>query len=312
MKIEDLHYNLTISPIDESKWDLEQWRKDCPMDYLKSVYILNMADHPLVQSKVFKTIWRVAQMHIPNVLYKYFSLSDVKELNKKKLQTLADNKIYMSDIKEFNDPYDSKCFFYDPEKLSDIERLKSHNGKFIDDFTAFIKGTALTSNGVQSMPMWAHYGNNHAGFCVSYDMSANVQLKACTFPVQYISERLEVTSLVRKQAEQICAILDKNIAVGQKQTVIDDSTMILVPQLLYNLKLDQWSYENEFRCSTASNAKGMPYIDAIPKEIYIGKSCSENNKKELTCIGRKLNIPVYQMEVEECSAKCELKAQRIQ
>ena len=103
-------------------------------------------------------------------------------------------------------------------------------------------------------------------------MNVNPQLKGCTFPVQYISERLDITSLVRKQAEQICNILNKNIAIGQKQTVIDDLTMILVSQLLYNLKLDQWSYENEFRCSTASNAKGMPYIDAIPKEIYIGKS----------------------------------------
>ena len=312
MKIEDLHYDLTISPIDESKWDLGQWRKACPMDYLKSIYILNIADHPLVQSEVFKAIWRVAQKHIPDVLFKYYSLTYDKKLNNKKFQTLADKKIFMSDIKDFNDPYDSKCFFYDPEKLADIERLKPHNGRFIDDFTAFIKGTALTSNGVQSMPMWAHYSNNHAGFCVSYDMNVNHQLKGCTFPVQYISERLDITSLVRKQAEQICNTLDKNIAMGQEQTVIDDLTMILVPQLLYNLKLDQWSYENEFRCSTASNAKGMPYIDAIPKEIFIGKSCSENNKKELFRIGLKLNIPVYQMTAEDCNEKCELKAKRVQ
>lgn len=311
MKIEDLHYDLTISPIDESKWDLEQWRKDYPMDYLKAIYILNTANNSIVQAEFFKAIWRVAQMHIPNVLYKYFSLSDDKKLNKKKFKTLADKKIFMSDIKDFNDPYDSKCFFYAPEKLADIERLKPHNGKFIDDFTTFIKGTALTSNGVQSMPMWAHYSNNHAGFCVSYDMNVNPLLKGCTFPVQYISERLDITSLVRKQAEQICNTLNKNIAIGRKQTVIDDLTMILVPQLLYNLKLDQWSYENEFRCSTASNAKGMPYIDAIPKEIYIGKSCSENNKKELSRIGLKLNIPVYQMAAEDCSEKCELKAERI-
>ena len=311
MKIEDLHYDLTISPIDESKWDLEQWRKDYPMDYLKAIYILNTANNSIVQAEFFKAIWSVAQMHIPNVLYKYFSLSDDKKLNKKKFKTLADKKIFMSDIKDFNDPYDSKCFFYAPEKLADIERLKPQNGKFIDDFTTFIKGTALTSNGVQSMPMWAHYSNNHSGFCVSYDMNVNSQLKGCTFLVQYISERLDITSLVRKQAEQMCNTIDKNIAIGQKQTVIDDLTMILVPQLLFNLKLDQWSYENEFRCSTASTAKGMPYINAVPKEIYIGKNCSESNKTQLVRIGRALNIPVYQMESEECSEKCELKAKRI-
>ncbi len=311
MKIEDLHYDLTVSPIDESKWDLEQWRKDCPMDYLKAIYILNMADNPVVQIEVFKAILRVSQMHIPDVLFKYYSLSADDEINKKKIKTLADKKIYMSAIKDFNDPYDSKCFFYNPEQLADIEQLKPHNGKLIDDFTTYIRGTALTDNGVQSMPMWAHYSNNHAGFCVSYDMNVNSQLKGCTFPVQYISERLDITSLVRKQAEQICNTVDKNIAIGQKQTVINDLTMILIPQLLFNLKLDQWSYENEFRCSAASNAKGMPYIYAIPKEIYIGKNCSENNKKELARIGKKLNIPVYQMETEECCENCELKAKRI-
>ena len=311
MKIEDLHYDLTQVPIDDANWNLEQWRKDCPMDYLKAIYILNMATHPIVQREVFTAIWRITQMHIPDVLFKYYSLSTDKKLNNKKFQTLADGKIFMAAIKDFNDPYDSKCFFYDPAKLADIERLKRHKGKFIDDFTAYIKGTALTANGIQSMPMWAHYSNNHAGFCVSYDMNSNLQLKACTFPVQYIAERLDITSLVRKQVQQICSKIDKNIAVGQKETLINDFTMVFIPQLLYNLKLDQWSYEKEFRCSIASNAKGVPYIDANPKEIYIGKNCSEGNKQQLINIGQKLKITVYQMSTDERGEKGELTAKKL-
>ncbi len=311
MKIEDLHYDLTITPIDVNNWNWDQWHKDCPMDYLKAIYILNMADNPIVQSEVFKTIWRVAQMHIPNVLYKYYSLSDDEELNEKKFQTLKAGKIFMSEIKDFNDPYDSKCFFYDSTKLADIERLKPYGGKVIDDFTTYIRGTALTENGVQCMPMWAHYSNNHLGFCVSYDMNSNTQLKGCTFPVQYISERLDITSLVRKQSEQICAAIDSNIAIGEKQIIINDLTMILVPQLLYNLKLDQWNHEKEFRCFIASNAEGAPYIDAIPREIYIGKNCSDSNKEQLIRISQNLNIPAYQMLLDECGEKCELIIKRI-
>lgn len=311
MKIENMHYDLTITPIDENNWNWNQWHKNCPMDYLMAIYILNMTDNPIVQCEVFKTIWRVAQMHIPNVLYKYYSLSDDAELNEKKFQTLIDGKIFMSEIKDFNDPYDSKCFFYDSAKLADIERLKPHGGKIIDDFTTYIRGTALTENGVQSMPMWAHYSNNHSGFCVSYDMNANTQLKGCTFPVQYIAERLDITSLVRKQSEEICNEIDNTIANGEKHTVIDDLTMILVPQLLYNLKLNQWSYEKEFRCSIASNAKGSPYIEAIPKEIYIGKNCSEGNKNQLICISQNFKIPAYQMIFDENGEKCELTSKKI-
>lgn len=311
MKIENMHYDLTITPIDENNWNWNQWHKNCPMDYLMAIYILNMTDNPIVQREVFKTIWRVAQMHIPNVLYKYYSLSDDAELNEKKFQTLLDGKIFMSEIKDFNDPYDSKCFFYDSAKLADIERLKPHGGKIIDDFTTYIRGTALTENGVQSMPMWAHYSNNHSGFCVSYDMNANTQLKGCTFPVQYIAERLDITNLVRKQSEEICNEIDNTIANGEKHTVIDDLTMILVPQLLYNLKLNQWSYEKEFRCSIASNAKGSPYIEAIPKEIYIGKNCSEGNKNQLICISQNFKIPAYQMIFDENGEKCELTSKKI-
>ncbi len=311
MKIENMHYDLTITPIDENNWNWNQWHKNCPMDYLMAIYILNMTDNPIVQREVFKTIWRVAQMHIPNVLYKYYSLSDDAELNEKKFQTLLDGKIFMSEIKDFNDPYDSKCFFYDSAKLADIERLKPHGGKIIDDFTTYIRGTALTENGVQSMPMWAHYSNNHSGFCVSYDMNANTQLKGCTFPVQYIAERLDITNLVRKQSEEICNEIDNTIANGEKHTVIDDLTMILVPQLLYNLKLNQWSYEKEFRCSIASNAKGSPYIEAIPKEIYIGKNCSEGNKNQLICISQNFKIPAYQMIFDENGEKCKLTSKKI-
>lgn len=303
MKIEDLHYSIPTSQIDENGFDKEKWHQECPMDYLKAIYILNMADNPIVKTEVFKIIYQVTRLHIPAVLYKYYSLSDDVDLNEKKFQTLSDCKIFMSAIKDFNDPYDSKCFFYDPSQLSDIERLKQHNGRMIDDFASYIRGTALTENGTQSMPMWAHYSNNHAGFCVAYDMDAavNLQLRASTFPVQYIDERLDISSFMKKQAEVISAKIDHDIAMGIKEITIDDLSMIFVPQLLYNLKLSQWSYEKEFRCSTASNAKGMPYIDATPKAIYIGINCCEENRKKLLSIARHLSIPIYQMKLDEYS-----------
>lgn len=309
LKIEDLKYDLSSVSVNEENWNLEKWRKEFPMDYLKAIYILNMAKDPKVQATVFKTIYSITRMYIPDILYKYYSLTDNENLNIKKLSTLSDCKIYMSDIKDFNDPYDSKCFFYDPNKLANIDRLKPHNGKIIDDFSCLIKSSSLTANGVQSMPMWAHYSNNHAGFCVSYDMKANTSLSACTFPMQYTKERLDITSLIFEQVNQICSVIDMNSTNGKKVTVIDDLTLILVPLLLSNLKLDQWSYENEFRCTTASNAEGMPYIDAVPKEIFIGMNCSEANKNRLINIAQKLGIAIYQMSINNCGENYELISQ---
>lgn len=312
MKIEDLHYDLTSHSIDEENWDLKKWRKENPMDYLKALYILlNIANNDIVQAEVFKAIYRVTRLYIPDVLYKYYSLSADKELNEKKFQTLSNGKIYMSDINDFNDPYDSKGFFYNPVHLSNIERLKAHKGKIIDDFSTFIRATALTENDVQSMPMWAHYANNHMGFCIAYDMNDNIPLSSCTFPVQYINERLDITSIMFQQAQQISNKIDRNIEIGETKTVINDLTMVFVPCLLYNLKLDAWSYEKEFRCTTAATSKGMPFIDAKPTTIYIGMHCSDEHTNRLVQIGKSLLIPVYKMRLDQYCSDYKLTTQQL-
>lgn len=307
MKIEDLHYDLPSEAVDEENWELDKWRKEHPMDYFKALHILNMSDN---NAEVFMTIYRIIRMHIPDVLYKYYSLSDNETSNMKKFQTLSDGQIYMSDIKDFNDPFDGKGFFYDAAQLADIERLNPHGGRFIDSFNAYIKAASLTSNGIQSMPMWAHYSNNHAGFCVSYDMNANIGLSSCTFPVQYTDIRLDVTSLMRIQAQKTSDAIDYQIASGSKEIILDDPTIVFMACLLCNLKHTSWSYEQEFRCTTGAIAKGMPYIDAKPKEIFIGMNCAPRHAERLIEIATSWEIPIYQMEFDECSEAYTLTARK--
>lgn len=300
MKIEDVHFDLPTEPIDEKNWNLEKWREENPMDYFKAMYILNLANHSVAKAEIFKTIYRIVRLHIPDTLYKYYSLSNKEESNERKFQTLLNGKIYLSDIKDFNDPFDGKGFFYDPAQLANIERLKAHGGRWIDDFNTYIKATSLTTNGVQSMPMWAHYSNNHAGFCVSYDVTENPILSGCTFPVQYTNERLDVTSLMREQAQKVCNEIDKQIAAGKKEIILDDLSVIFMALLLCNLKHASWSYEKEFRCTTAANAPEMPYVEAKPKEIYIGMNCNPLHAIRLKDIASAWKIPVYKMTFDEC------------
>ncbi len=306
MKIEDLHYDMPEDPVDEENWDIETWRREHPMDYFLAMYILNKADIGYAQAEMFKTIYKIVRFHVPDVLYKYYSLSSDESLNMKKFQTLSEGKIFMSDIKDFNDPFDGKGFFYDAAKLADIERLAPYEGRLIDDFNSYIKGTCLTANGVQSMPMWAHYASNHKGFCVSYDMKANVQLSSITFPVQYTEERLDVTTLMRKYAIYVSNEIERQSVLGKKEIVLDDLMMVLMPLLLCNIKHISWSYEKEFRCTEGMTAPGMPFVEAKPKEIYIGMYCESNHAKRLKEIGESWNIPVYQMSFNECGEKYEL------
>ena len=53
----------------------------------------------------------------------------------------------MSTIKEFNDPFDGRAFYYNPDVLKRHKRLRPHKGRLIDDFTAYILGASLMQPG---------------------------------------------------------------------------------------------------------------------------------------------------------------------
>lgn len=105
---------------------------------------------------------------------------------------------------------------------------------------------------------------------------------------------------MREQAQKVCNEIDKQISEGKKEIVLDDLSVIFMTLLLCNLKHISWSYEKEFRCTIAANAAGMPYIDARPKEIYIGMQCNPVHEKQLKDIATALKIPIYKMAFDEC------------
>lgn len=321
MKIEDINYTLPTTEIAADNFDKEKWLKEHPIDYFKLIYLLlTTTDNPpmnmppnITMSVTFDVLYAVIRQYIPNVLYKFCSLTTNDDLNKAKFSTLRNKQIFMSDIKDFNDPFDGKAFFYNPKHLANTGRLTPHNEIITDDFTKHIKGTALTENDMNCMPMWAHYSNNHQGYCIAYDMKepCNLQLSACTFPVQYTDQRLDITSFMKKYSEKISSVIDSQIAQGKKQIEINDLSFMYIAMYLCNIKQSTWQYEKEFRCTTGATAAGMPYIDATPKAIYIGMNCCEPNKKELISIAHELSIPIYQMKFDEFSEDYALEAELI-
>lgn len=318
MKIEDINYTLPTAEIEEKDFNKEKWLQDHPVDYFKLIHVLfnttknAPTDVPrdFVMNVVFELLYPVTRLYIPDTLYKFYSLNDDQELNDKKFKTLQNKQIFMSDIKDFNDPFDGKAFFYDSKQLIDIKRLEGVNGRIIDDFTAFHRGTALTENDTSCMPMWAHYSNNHQGFCVAYDMKSpeNTVLSGCTFPIQYTEERLDITSFMKNYFNKLSVEVERYVSQGIKQIPITDLSLVYMSQLLCNIKHLTWSYEKEFRCTVGAQSDGMPYIEAMPKTIYIGMRCKEVNRNKLVEIARDLSIPVYQMRFNELSDKYSLEA----
>lgn len=298
MKIEELNYNLDGKEVDDKNFDIEKWRRENPIDYFKIIYLYlklgeNVNDE--LKNYIFMQIYKVTRLYVPDILFKYYSLNEDVDMNYQKLETLQQGKIFLSEIKNFNDPFDGKAFFYREVELLKYPELKACNGRLIDDFSSFVRSTSFSQVGVNSMPMWAHYANNHMGFCVSYDTQKNLTLKSNTFPIQYTEERLDITQFMDQYIQYMSERKRYSENNGLRKIELNDLSIVFLPTLLHNLKHISWSYEKEFRCSTAINAPGAPFVEAIPKEIFIGMKCKEEHKRRLKEIGTKFSIPVYEM-----------------
>lgn len=294
----------------EEKFDIEKNRKENPMDYIKAIELIKSDP---TNGEIMRMIYKATRLHIPDTLYKYYYLSEDSEENNIKFKTLKDKKIYTADSKSLNDPFDNKAFFYKEKELEKYDRLKKYNGKLIDDFSSFHRISCFTSNGINCMPMWAHYSNNHKGYCIAYDMNNkyNLELKSCMFPVQYVDKRIDITEIMKKQVEDFLVAEKKAIQFNKKEIILDDLTIIWISSYYSCLKHISWKYEKEFRCCVAANSKGMPYMNAMPKAIYVGNKCSDINKKHLVDISYILNIPIYFMEFNDYSSDYELTAKKI-
>lgn len=144
------------------------------------------------------------------------------------------------------------------------------------------------------------------GFCVAYDVKDSMDLKSCLFPVQYTNQRLDISSEMVRQVQKLVKSIDETHQKGNLVTMLEDKTLIYLPQLLYNIKHSSWSYEKEYRCIIASTAKGMPFIDAKPKAIYIGRDCSDKNADCLFDIADEHEAKIYKMGFDDCVDSYEL------
>lgn len=292
----------------KEEFDLEKYRKERPMDYLKAIELINQEpDNYVMQQAIYK----VTRLHIPDKVYKYFSLGEDEELNKVKLSTIRDKKVFLAENSSMNDPFEGKAFFYDNSKLANHKRLSHCDGRIIDDFSKHMRITSFTGESVNCMPMWAHYANNHSGFCVEYDTNKNIRLKSCLFPVQYTEERIDITNIMDKFVKELEETIEYNIKNNIKEIKIDNLTLIWISTYYSCIKHISWSYENEIRCIMAQNSTCSPYMDAIPSAIYIGMKCEDLKKKELFDIAYELDIPLYQMCFDDNGNRYELIPKKI-
>lgn len=208
------------------------------------------------------------------------------------LNSIVENYFYAPNAERLNDPCETLVFSDKIKSQSNIfvklfgNRTKDSLYKFhesIDDFISNKRklGIYSLSKTYDDELLWAHYANNHTGFCIEYDfdilMNGNSFCNFYSFPVEYTSKppQIEVNDLSSNDNK----VLLKKIA---------------------GTKSKRWLHEKEIRVITDKFGE-QDYDCRAVKSIYFGYRMPDDNKDEIMkrLSGRSINY--FQIHLDEKS-----------
>jgi len=248
------------------------------------------------------------EKYIPNKLYKYISLFDNKDIygnmedntintNNKKFITLNNNNIWLSKYTNLNDPFEGNNMYINNPELEqngwNTEELRKVNLKMQQQF--FI---ASFCEKLDLIPMWAHYANNHKGFCIEYDIIN----KKCIIPIRYDSKRYEISHFITEFLNNIHKLDKLNKKVEDDENYRKQFAFFFAVTFTKHLS---WSYEEEYRVidirendnNKSGESVNISDLGLCVNKIYSGINCDKENKEMLkkTCV--KLNCEMEEMYV---------------
>lgn len=164
-----------------------------------------------------------------------------KGINKYTIEALVQKGVYKNEVKNFNDPFDP--FFKKFSTLLDEEHHK-------------IKITCFSQE-YDNLLLWAHYGNNHKGVCLGYEL--DLDDKNIYFD-KIIYQEIE-TEIVGTKKPSL-DIIDRQVQLAEKYLDLKE---------LYLRKHKDWSYEKEYRMLHLDiNSKENYYKNIKLKEVIFG------------------------------------------
>lgn len=189
----------------------------------------------------------IPQISAPKYLYKYYSLNNFS------IDSLENDYLYLSNPKDFNDPFDCNrnLIIEQRKELRDWQYVERLND--ISD----IGITCFSENGMEPL-LWGHYANSYRGFCL----------------------KLNVESLINDQKDSVQL---KKVIYSQAPEAISQNHPFS-DYYQYLLKLNNWKYEQEWRLlfKKPSTTDNRFYIDKnCIEEICVGYKNMDNlNEKD--------------------------------
>jgi hypothetical protein len=216
-------------------------------------------------------------------LFKYSTINCYSITN------LTKNQLYMQPAIHLNDPYEF-IFNFDVKEDEYLDFIKLIYG---DQYTIFLDkkcsldevltyardyyfpearkeiGVACLTKNQHDDLMWAHYGNNHRGICIEYDITKFPfdQFK----PIDYVSETLTISM--------------KDISMLSDQKIGKFEEMFLRKHKI-------WTNETEWRLISKANSTINYEANSIVS-ITFGFFCSDKDKEDIYKSTTHLDIKYY-------------------
>lgn len=182
------------------------------------------------------------------MLYKYFSF------NENSISCLINNEIWMSSLREFNDPFES------------LVSVDFGNEELQKLFEAYIQKKVVFcfSECNKNILMWSHYADKHKGFCIGVDESR--------FLKHNLLSKVIYKELDPNIKDEILKISRTNASKAGK-----------VYEKLITHKHKDWEYEKEQRVilesrDPSSAGRTFKLLDGQIKEIYFGCNMAKKHK----------------------------------
>jgi hypothetical protein len=139
------------------------------------------------------------QRSIPKYLYKY------RAVNADALAMLASDKVYLSRLDAFNDPFE--VLSVDPTLETKLVTDKQgHFAVAKDKSHAGSAGTSLRvcslSEESQDLLMWGHYADSHRGFCIRFELEKDTELMKLVHPIEYKESATDFSNAEESEFER--------------------------------------------------------------------------------------------------------------
>jgi hypothetical protein len=205
--------------------------------------------------------------------YKYRSASDLQ------LKTLSSNKIWLPVKAKLNDPCEgyfddsefTNFFQSNPNISEDSKRIFTELRDAIDR-----KGIFSLSQDICNDLLWAHYGDEHQGFAIEYDLD----LMCETFNYSIFTQVIKV-----------------NVNYSNTPPILrlkDYKNQEAVIECLIGTKSESWKYEQEVRLVFEQTGE-LTIDDKAITAIYFGLRMPPNKKEEIMNLLQGRGIQYFEM-----------------